>query len=96
MNHKVLLTIDISDEATQRQRKQFYEELIRKNYKEVNNPQSKWQTCFDYSLTEKTVIDTLKKEVETVTMQIGIKRYSVVAHFEESNLVIFFSGQNRA
>lgn len=95
MSHKVLLTIDISDEATPKQRKQFYEELLSRNYKEVNTPQTKWQANFEDSLTEKSVINALKKEVESVTLKVGIRRYSVVAHFERSNLVIFFSGQNK-
>ncbi|MGE5679332.1 MAG: hypothetical protein ACM34K_00490 [Bacillota bacterium] len=96
MSHKVLLTIEIGDEATPKQRKQFYEELLNRNYKEIDKLQTKWQANYSDEFTEKSVISMLKREVEESVQKTGIRHYSVVAHFELSNLVIFFSGQSKS
>lgn len=92
MNHKVSLSFELGEEITPKQRRLFYDELINRNYKEgVRGPQ-KWLADFDGLMTEKNIICNLKKEMAQVASNLGINRYSVIAHFEMSNLVIFFSG----
>lgn len=95
MSHTVLLTIEIHDEVTQKQRKLFCEELLNKGFKEVKVPQTKWHMEFKDSLTEKGVVTHVKKDLEEVTKKTGIRRYNVIVSFEKSGLVIFFSGKNR-
>lgn len=95
MSHTVLLTIEIHDEATPKQKKEFCEELLSRDFEEVKASKTKWHVKFEDSYTERSVINKLKEDLEEITKRIGIQRYNVVVHFEKSSLVIFFSGKNK-
>ncbi|MEI7812114.1 MAG: hypothetical protein WCJ01_06765 [Ignavibacteria bacterium] len=94
MGTNVNLSVSLDEGTTLSQTKKFYDAMLSKSYKEITPSRRKYQMTFNDNLTDKEIISMIKKEFSNITYSLGIKKFSVVAHFEKNNVVIFFCQRN--
>ncbi|MGE5401761.1 MAG: hypothetical protein ACM3S2_15275 [Ignavibacteriales bacterium] len=94
MNIQAILNIDLLGEPTPRQKKNFYQELSCRSWKEVPHAENKRLVAFDNIYSDEEAIERIKRNLSEVAAMTEIFKYSAIVHFPESNLVVFFCGQN--
>ncbi len=84
-----MLTLDLDNNVTSRQRTKFYEYLENEQWKKIKNVTTTWYAGFDGKATEAGIIAIAKKDVSNAAKHSGVSSYDAVVHAGPSKPTLF-------
>ena len=87
MEYKVLVTLDLPD-ATEEQRKSFYEALTNENWKKIPNLTTAWKASFKDNVTRENAISTMELDLQKAKNTSKVKRVDYAMQLDPSDVII--------
>jgi len=81
MGYKVLVTLDLPD-ATEDQRKNFYEVLSTEKWKKIPNLTTAWKASFKDDVTRNSAISIMEGDLLIISAKVS-HRFGKVSHLQK-------------